>query len=301
MTIAKRLVLLLAVPLLVLVGLGVFTRWQLTTMEPRSRFVADLQVPSLAMLGNISRTLAELRVKLRDHVLATSEAERESARSTFERDEAELEGLLDQYERTRISNDRDHQLLNDYRIQYRDWLNRARQIMSLATAGRREEASELMRDPAARELGDRLGSASVEWIRLNEELAHSASQTVVQSITASRWRSLAATSAAILLTGLLGFLTFRRIVKPIQALDASVRAIAAGEYEKEVPFTRATDETGGLARSVDVLKQGAAAMDEQRWVKTNVSRVTGQLQGAASLAAFGQRLLSDIVRMVGGG
>ena len=90
-------------------------------------------------------------------------------------------------------------------------------------------------------------------------------------------------------------------MKPIQALDASVRAIAAGEYGKEVPFTRATDETGGLARSVDVLKQGAAAMDEQRWVKANVSRVTGELQGAASLAEFGQRLLSDLVPMLGGG
>ena len=74
----------------------------------------------------------------------------------------------------------------------------------------------------------RLSSASVEWIRLNEDLAHSAGQTVVDSITTVRWRSLAANVAAILLTGLLGFLTFLRIVKPIQALDASVRAIAAG-------------------------------------------------------------------------
>ena len=95
MTIAKRLVLLLAVPLLALVGLGVFTRLQLTTIETRSRFVADLQIPSLAALGNISRTFAELRVQVRNHVLATSEAERASVRSTFERDEAELGRLLD--------------------------------------------------------------------------------------------------------------------------------------------------------------------------------------------------------------
>ena len=42
-------------------------------------------------------------------------------------------------------------------------------------------------------------------------------------------------------------------------------------------------------------------MDEQRWVKANVSRLTGELQGAASLAEFGQRLLSDLVPMLGGG
>ena len=42
-------------------------------------------------------------------------------------------------------------------------------------------------------------------------------------------------------------------------------------------------------------------MDEQRWVKSNVSRLTGELQGAASLAEFGQRLLSGLVPMLGGG
>ena len=110
---------------------------------------------------------------------------------------------------------------------------------------------------------------------------------------------LIANSAAILLTGLLGFLTFRRIVKPIRALETSVKTIAAGDYTKEVPFTEATDETGGLARSIDVLKQGAAAMDEQRWVKSNASKLTGELQGAASLAEFGQRLVSGLVPAAG--
>ena len=301
MTIAKRLVLLLAVPLLVLAGLAVFTRSQLATIETRSRFVAELQVPSLAALGNISRAFAELRVHLRNHVLATSEAERTQIRSAFERDEAALGHLLDEYERRLISDVRDRRLLSDYRTQYRDWLNRAKQVLSLSTEGRSEDASALLRDAATLDMGERLNRASAEWIRLNEDLADSASRTVVESIAASRWRILAVNSAAILLTALLGFLTFRRIVIPIQALDASVRRIAAGEYDNEVPFTRAADETGGLARSVDVLKKGAAAMDEQRWVKANVSRVTGELQGAASLETFGQRLLSDLVPMLGGG
>jgi methyl-accepting chemotaxis protein len=248
MTIAKRLVLLLAVPLLALVGLGVFARLQLTTIETRSRFLADVQVPSLATLGNISRTFAELRVQLRNQVFATSEPERAGIRSTFERDEIELRRLLDQYERTQVSGDRDRRLLNDFRNQYRDWQDRAEQITSLAAAGRREEASELLREASTLDLGERLDRASAEWIGFNEDLAQSTSQTAVESVTATRWRILAANSVAVLLTGLLGFLTFLRIAKPIQALDGSVRAIAAGEYEKEVPFTRATDETGGLAR-----------------------------------------------------
>src|SRR6476646_8807831 len=156
MTIAKRLVLLLAVPLLALAGLGGLTRLQLTTIENRSRFVADLQIPSLATLGNISRTFGELRVHVRNHVLATSETERVSVRSTFERDEAALGRLLDQYERDLISNDQDRRLLNDYRNRYREWLDRVKEIMALSAAGRREEASEALRGAAMVDLGDRL-------------------------------------------------------------------------------------------------------------------------------------------------
>ena len=103
---------------------------------------------------------------------------------------------------------------------------------------------------------------------------------------------IAADVIALLLTGLIGVVTFRRLVNPIQALERSVKTIAAGDYTESVPFTGASDETGSLARSIEVLKQGAAAIDEQRWVKSSASGVVGELQGAGSLEEFGHRLLS---------
>ena len=147
----------------------------------------------------------------------------------------------------------------------------------------------------------RLSKVSNEWIAYDQAAATAAGKESIRLIERFQWEMLIANSMAFLLTSVLGFLTFRRIVRPIQALEASVKTIAAGDYAKAVPFVRAADETGGLARSIDVLKQGAAAMDEQRWVKSSVSRLTGELQGAASLAEFGQRLLSGLVPMLGGG
>jgi hypothetical protein len=51
----------------------------------------------------------------------------------------------------------------------------------------------------------------------------------------------------------------------------------------------------------EFLKQGAAAMDAQRWVKSNVTRLSGELQAASTRAEFGQRLLSGVVPLLGGG
>ena len=63
MTIARRLILLLAVPLLVLLALGIISLQRLARIEERSRFLADDEIESLAALGNMSRTFAELRVE----------------------------------------------------------------------------------------------------------------------------------------------------------------------------------------------------------------------------------------------
>ena len=49
MNLAKRLALLLAVPLAALVPLGVILHLQLRTIEERGKYVVDLQVPSLAI------------------------------------------------------------------------------------------------------------------------------------------------------------------------------------------------------------------------------------------------------------
>ena len=301
MTIARRLSVLLAIPLVALVGLGIFSRLQTTDLETRSRFVAELQIPSLATLGDISRVHESVRVELRDHVLAATDAKRAAIQQSFERDETELSRLLTHYGQHLISDERDRSLLEAYRNLHREWLIGAREIMSLAMAGRREDASSAMLGTRMEVLGRQISEASAEWIQHNESLANATSSAAVTAIELSRQRMLIASIVAVLLTSLMGLLTLRRIVRPIQALDSSVKTIAGGDYAKEVPFTQATDETGGLARSIDVLKQGAAARDEQRWVKSHVSRLTRELQGAPSLAEFGQRLLSGLVPVLGGG
>ncbi len=300
MTIGKRLLILLGVPLAGLVGLGLFTRIQLSTIEARSRFIAETQIPSLAALGELSRSYVELRVAVRNHLMATNQQAQAGVRSAFEAGERELGRLLGQYAEGLISDEKDRRLLNDYRELYRTWVTAAREVMAVSEQGQRDQAAALLNGRTS-EMGAHLGQVLSEWIRHNQDLATSAGTRALEAIQESRWKMLVANSTAILLTALLGFVTLRSIVSPIQKLELSVKTIAAGDYAQEVPCTSAVDETGGLARSINVLKQGAAAMEEQRWVKSSVSKITGELQGATSLAEFGQRLLSSLVPLLGGG
>jgi PAS domain S-box-containing protein len=300
MTIARRLGILLAVPLIALLSLGVFTRIQLSKIEKDGAFVANLQIPSLSALADISISFSDSRVSLRKHVFAPNQNAQAEERKVFDETEAQVVRLLDAYEQKLVSDEQDGRLLGGFRTAYDEWLAGARQVIAASTAGRREEAIALLDDslaPRARKLGE----ASSKWVQYNEQLAHAAGSTVVAAISESRWKMLIANTTAVLITALLGFLTFRSIVSPVLALETAVRSIAAGDYARAVPFTTAADETGSLARSVEVLKQEAAAMNEQRWAKSISSSLMADLQSATTLAQFGQRLLASLLPALGGG
>jgi methyl-accepting chemotaxis protein len=180
------------------------------------------------------------------------------------------------------------------------YIAEARQVMALAEAGRRDEAlTDFNRTIVP--IGFNLSKVSSDWIEYNRELGSRAERAVLDAIDKARSQIIAADLIAFLVTGLLGFLTFRRLVTPIQALERSVDDIAKGDYSKSVPFTQGTDETGGLARSIEVLKRGAAAIDEQRWIKSHASAILAELQATNSREQFGQRLLSGLMPLLGGG
>jgi PAS domain S-box-containing protein len=300
MTIARRLTILLAVPLVALLGLGLFIRLQLSDVEDQSRFVAESRIEGLATIGNLSRSFGELRVDVRNYLLTSDAKKLAAIRAAFDEDERELNRLLQKYADKLVVSNQGRRLLGEYQTLSREWVVGARQVLSLVDAGQREEAVALL-GGTVNATGEQLGKVSAEWILNNEDQAKTAGKAVVAGIEGFRWKMFVANCTAIFLTGLLGWLTFRRIVNPIRGLESTVKAVAAGDYAQKVPFTDAMDETGGLARSIDILKQGAAAMDEQRWVKANAAKITAELQGAGTFVEFGQRLLTGLVPLLGGG
>jgi two-component system sensor histidine kinase/response regulator len=261
MNIAQRLALLLAVPLVTLVGFGVFMRIRLAEVERHSRFVSESRIDALVTLGNLSRSFTEMRVEIRGFLLATTADRRQTARARLDEREAEVRRLLADYEQRLVYSETGRRLLGEFRTLHGAWLADARTVMQLIEEGRNVEAA--ARLEAGMAMGDRLATVLRQWIANNDHLAAMAGADAVHAIEVFRDQMLLAVAAALLFTGLLGHLTFRRIIRPIHALESAVRAIAAGDYARGVPFTQAPDETGGLARSIEVLKQGAARTDDQ--------------------------------------
>ncbi len=300
MTIARRLILLLALPLVILVALGIFVRTQLESIDRQSRFLAELQIKSVGEVGTASRAYSEMRVNIRSFLLADNPARQTEARAAFDEDRKSLDDSLRRYGSTLISDDRDRQLFDEYKDFSSRWSQGADECFALAAAGRRQEAIAHL-DGQMGDLSAKLSEVSRDWTDHNQRLAQETGTAAVDAIDRARSNVLIAVLGGLAITALLGFVTYRRIVIPVRQLTGSVESIAGGDFDRAVPFTSAKDETGDLARSVEVLKAGAAAMDQQRWIDTQIARITGSLQNAVTVEEFGQRLLSALVPVLGGG
>jgi signal transduction histidine kinase/DNA-binding response OmpR family regulator/HAMP domain-containing protein len=301
MTIAKRLLILLAVPLLILATLGVFLRSRLATSVESSVYVSQIQIPSLAIVGNVARNFTEMRVCFRNTMLTEDKEQLARELASFERLRSKVVDLLAEFSDGFVSDDHDRRLLEEYRRLSTKWTENAQQIMELKSAGRNEEAVAQFWSLSTVAVGDNLSRVASEWIDYNKEVAVNAGRSAVAGTESSRRDLLFAVGLGLVLSGGFGFFTFRKIVLPIRALESSVKAIAAGDYTQPVPFISAEDETGELARSIDVLKSGASEMAQQRWLKSNVAKLTAGLQGAESLSEFGRRLVSALLPLLGGG
>ena len=98
----------------------------------------------------------------------------------------------------------------------------------------------------------------------------------------------------------LGFFS-RRAVTPLAVLRDEIEQLLAGKKDVEISFQADASEVGDIARSLESLRNSADEVERQRWVKSSAASLTTDLQGTASLAEFGQHLLSGLVPLLGGG
>src|SRR4051812_36351955 len=140
MTIGKRLIVLVAVPLLALVALGVIARIRLSEVEERSRFVAEKQLGSLAALAGISAGFEEMRVSVRNLLLAFDQSERAVAHTAFDTNDRTLAQLLQQYGGSLVGDELERNFLRDVEALNRQYTAESKEVMALAESGRHDEA-----------------------------------------------------------------------------------------------------------------------------------------------------------------
>jgi methyl-accepting chemotaxis protein len=147
-----------------------------------------------------------------------------------------------------------------------------------------------------------------ETIKANTELTDAAIVAADDvSNTAVNTTIIAVLISALIAAGA-AFFSFARIVRPISAITGSMRTLASGDTQSEIPFAGRQDEIGEMAAAVSVFRDNAierAALERQAEENRSLSeterqsreaqkaREAAEVQFAVDQLASGLQRLSD--------
>jgi PAS domain S-box-containing protein len=298
MTVARRLLILMLVPVLVLLGLGLLHWHQLAKIEDHTEFLAENVTPSLAIIAHIGHDMVLQRESIGSHLLTENPTDQSEDHAGFERATQALARHLDSYEAHLLVGESERTHVQEFRQLSREWTALGRQALDLSSTGRNPEAIAVFHDKMS-PLSNRRIATLDRWVRYNEVNSARVRHEVMLAISDSREELEFTSLGMIIAVCWLGWLLYRQIIPPIHSLGAAVRTIARGNYGHRVPLTAVQDEAGDLARSIDILREVAGATEHERWIKTESARINALLQETRTVEEFGQKLIHSLCDMTG--
>lgn len=136
---------------------------------------------------------------------------------------------------------------------------------------------------------------------LIDGLLQDAKNEVQGTMELARWTVLGLAAAALfgLLIGLLlAQLLIRSVEAPNTRLIKAVEDITGGRHEQPVPYLAQNNETGQMARALEVLRQSVRAAADENWIKDNAAAVLATMRGADSIDELARVVLSALAPML---
>jgi PAS domain S-box-containing protein len=93
---------------------------------------------------------------------------------------------------------------------------------------------------------------------------HVLSREFARTLAEARWQSIVLGCMGVLIGLLAALLVVRRTVRPLAAIASSIRTVAGGEKNAEIPATDVDNEIGDIARAAEVFRQTLFDADTAR-------------------------------------
>ena len=266
----------------IILALSVAFIGSVRSMGDQFDYVATNSVPSVLLLQSIKDQTNRLSVTLGSHVLAPTTEATAAIDRTLDPLIGDIDRKLASYEAL-LSDDKDRALFQAAQARWSDYKAALPELRRLSLAIQTDQATARYR-ALTEQTGARLNAALDADIEYNIELVHQG--TVAATATRSNAMSLALTLAglgfAIAVTSILT--TWRRLLRPLTALLHSLSEMASGRFDLDIPAARKRDEIGDLARAVEAIKDGMAAIRAEAETKTRGELGNALGDGLAALA-----------------
>ena len=185
-------------------------------------------------------------------------------------------------------------VINDYSV-YRLYVDEA---VGLLRQNKVAQAVALVNSTTFLSSSTATASSIATLIRVKQDQAHDTALTAQRLATERGQLTYGLLGLAAGLGLLLVWVISLSVVQPVNRLRLAVQHLAKGQLNTSIPHTDFHNETGNLARSIQVLQQGALDMEDQSWLKLNLSQIGGALRAVGSFSELSQCLFSSLAPII---
>jgi PAS domain S-box-containing protein len=100
--------------------------------------------------------------------------------------------------------------------------------------------------------------------QVSEQRGHVLSRDFARTLAEAKWQSIVLGTAGVIIGLFAALLVVRRTVRPLAAIAASIRAVAGGETNANIPAVDVDNEIGDIARAAEVFRQTLVDADAAR-------------------------------------
>lgn len=253
LTVGKKIVLLIAVAVFGLIGLGVLSFNQMNKVFESTNFTNVNTVPSIRELDTAFTELSKIRAQIWMHISQTDKAKMAAVEQLMETERAKVDLALKKYESENISDATDRSLLVDDQANLKAFDALRMQARDLSNNGQNDEARDLMlgSQPILNKLYD--GFDAHRQYNIDQGLKHANDARNTKANATSF--SLSIVLAEVLLTALLGWAVVHSIIKQLGGepdyAAAIVTQVAAGDFTVQVNIK--PNDTSSLLYSMKMM------------------------------------------------
>ncbi|WP_374262035.1 methyl-accepting chemotaxis protein [Zoogloea sp.] len=251
MTIAKRLLLLVAIALTSLLALTTVSYLQMNKVYERTNFATINVVPSLEILNKMAVEFGRLRLRVYRHVLATDAKEMAEVDRSILQARKWLEDSIKSYEGY-LADDEDRRLLDNERTTLAAYVKSFEDVLVASRQGKQDEARSILQQRQS--LGVKFNEELEAHMAYNREIAKRASDEAAATKDSATWIGLGIFGACALALVVTSLVTIRSIAARIAEANAVTARIADGDLRRTQNVGLGNDEIGQMLNALENMR-----------------------------------------------
>jgi two-component system, sensor histidine kinase and response regulator len=281
--------------------IGSRTLYDMTMLDKATQHLYEKDVLGLSHIKEANINLIHIGRSLRQMALVASQAERDKAKKRLDLARVNLQKELEEGSKL-FYLEKNKKLLVEFDALYAQYLRNVDQVIALIEADTSSSRQLVVKTLTSSDFNDTVNKADeklTEIARAKEGGARQAALHVSSMAAQNRLLLIVLLISGLIGSGIFAWLVSISIRRPLHGLASSIEDIAAGRLDITVPHADYRNEIGSIAKSVNVLQQGARTMEDQRWIKEGLAELDHELQVVPSFEEFGNKLSARLASILG--